>query len=93
MLIMGLARLVLGILNVLLVFQLPELPEEVTNVANSITGYISSGVGLVAAFVGSGTMNVLAVLLGLVLALNAAYAVYSLVFWVIRKIPMLNVKE
>lgn len=93
MIITALAKLVLGVLSVLLVFNLPELPEDVISIADSVKTYISSGIGILAAFIGDGAMRVISVLLGLVIAMNAAYALYSLVFWVLRKIPMLNIKE
>lgn len=93
MIIKALGSLIYGVLSVLLVFDLPSLPDTVTAIAESVKGYISTGIGVLGAFVGREAMGVLSVLLGLVVALNAAYALYSLVFWVIRKIPMLSVKE
>lgn len=93
MIISILARIILSVLDALLIFELPSLPQSVLDVAGSVGGYLSNGVGLLAAFLGPTCLNVLSVLLGLVVALNAAYALYSLVFWVLRKVPMLSVKE
>ena len=93
MIISALLSLIYTVLSALLVFELPSLPDSVTTVASQITDYITTGINVLASFVGNTCMGVLAVLLELVIAMNAAYLVYSLVFWVIRKIPILNVKE
>lgn len=93
MIITALIELILNVLGALLIFDLPALPEEVTSVLNDITGYLVSGVGIIRAFVGDGCMTLLATLFSLVVLANAAYFLYSFVFFVIRKIPMLNVKE
>lgn len=93
MIIMGLLNLIYSLLSVLLVFELPAFPDSVMTVANSVTGYVQTGVSVLACFVGSTGMGIVALLLSLLLAMNAAYLLYSIVFWVIRKIPMLGVKE
>ncbi len=93
MIIAGLIELVLNVLGALLVFDLPALPESVTSTLDGMIGYLVSGVSILRAFVGDDCLKVMATLFGLVVLANAAYFVYSLVFFVIRKIPMLNVKE
>lgn len=93
MIITALIELILNVLGALLIFDLPALPESVTNTLDSIVGYLVSGVGIIRAFVGDGCMTLLATLFSLVVLANAAYFLYSFVFFVIRKIPMLNVKE
>lgn len=93
MLISALLTLVYGVLSVLLVFNLPQLPDSVVTVANSLTGYITTGFSVLRAFVGDTCMGVLGVLFNLVIAMNAAYMLYSLVMWVLRKIPILGLKE
>lgn len=93
MIITALIDLILNVLGALLVFDLPALPESVTTTLDSMLDYLVAGVGIIRAFVGDGCMTLMATLFGLVVLANAAYFVYSLVFFVIRKIPMLNVKE
>lgn len=93
MIISVLLNLVYSVLSVLLVFNLPELPASVVTIANNVTGYMVTGVSILASFVGNTCMGVIGVLLALVIAMNAAYLLYSLVFWVIRKIPMLNIRQ
>ena len=92
-LISALLNLVYAVLSVLLVFNLPSLPDSVVTVANSVIGYITTGIDILRVFVGDTCMGIIALLFGLVLAMNVAYMLYSLVFWVIRKIPMFNVRE
>ena len=93
MIITALIELILNVLGALLIFDLPQLPESVTSVLDSMLEYLVSGVGIIRAFVGDVCMTLIATLFGLVVLANAAYFLYSFVFFVIRKIPMLNVKE
>ena len=93
MVISALLNLIYNVLSVLLVFTLPKLPDSVMAIANSVIGYVSTGISMLRAFVGNTCMGVLAVLFTLVLAMNAAYLLYSIVFWVLRKIPMLGLEE
>ena len=69
------------------------MPDEVDSLGQQIIGYMGTGVQVLRAFIGDTAMSVIATLLGLVLAMNAAYLVYSIVFWVLRKVPVLNIKE
>ncbi len=93
MIISALLTLVYNVLSVLLVFNLPELPASVVTIADNVTGYVTTGISVVASFVGNICMGVIGVLLALIIVMNAAYLLYSLVFWVIRKIPMLNIRQ
>ena len=93
MIISALLTLIYNVLSVLLVFNLPELPSSVTTVASEVVDYIGTGISVMASFVGSTCMGVIALLCQLVIGLNAAYLLYSVVFWVIRKVPVLNIKE
>lgn len=93
MIITALIELILNVLGALLIFDLPQLPESVTSVIDSMSEYLVTGIGLFRAFVGDGCMTLIATLFGLVVLANAAYFLYTFVFFVIRKIPMLNVKE
>ena len=90
MIISALLTLIYNVLSVLLVFNLPELPSSVTTVASEVVDYIGTGISVMASFVGSTCMGVIALLFQLVIGLNAAYLLYSVVFWVIRKVPVLN---
>ncbi|MCI5563801.1 MAG: hypothetical protein MR393_11835 [Intestinimonas massiliensis] len=93
MIITALLNLIYTVLSVLLVFELPQLPQTVTSLLSQITTYVGTGVSIIGIFIGSTALGILAVLLQLVIYMNAAYFLWSFVFWVIRKIPMLGVKE
>lgn len=93
MIIKALLDLIYSVLSLLLVFELPKFPDSIMNVMGQFPQYIGTGLSVLRAFIGGEAMGILGILLGLVLAMNAAYLVYSLVFYVIRKIPMLNVRQ
>lgn len=93
MIISALIDLIYGLLSLLLVFNLPQLPDTFFTLLGTIKDYLVGGVGLLRAFVGDTCMGVISVCLQLVIFLNAAYFLYSFVFWVIKKIPMLNIRE
>jgi len=93
MIISGLLNVIYGVLSVLLVFDLPKLPDTVTTLLGEFGGYVVTGVNMLSVFIGPTAMGVIALLLSLIIAMNVAYFLYSFVFWVVRKIPMLNVRE
>jgi hypothetical protein len=93
MIISALVNLIYGLLSLLLVFNLPQLPATFTTLLDQISGYLVGGVGLLRSMVGDTCMGVISVCLQLVIFCNAAYFLYSFVFWVIKKIPMLNIRE
>lgn len=92
MIVKALLDIIYALLNTLLVFRLPDLPESVISIANSATQYFVTGVGMLRCFIGNTAMLLLAVMFELVIAMNAAYMLYSFVMWVIKKIPMLGVE-
>lgn len=93
MIITALIELILNFLGALLVFDLPQFPESVTSVLDRMSDYLVTGIGIIRVFVGDACMSLIATLFSLVVLANTAYFLYSFVFFVIRKIPMLNLKE
>lgn len=91
MIIIALANLIYNLLNLLLVFNLPALPESVTTVANQAVTYIFEGVKVIGAFTGNYSLGMLAVLLELILLMHAAYLTFTFVKFLMKKIPMLNI--
>lgn len=83
--------LIFNLLDKLFIFELPSLPDSVIEVYDTALGYISTGFSVLAAFVGADAMKYMAVICGLVIAINALYSVYSFVMWVLRKIPFLGI--
>lgn len=91
MIISALGELIYSLLNVLLVFDLPQLPDSISAILNQVLVYLKDGVGLIVAFIGPTATGVLAVLLRLLLLMHGAYMLYTFVRFVLRKIPMLNI--
>lgn len=93
MLISKLIQMIYNLLKNMLVFGLPELPQAVVDCFNLAKTHIIGGLSVLRAFLGAGTFSYLAVLLQLIIAMNSAYIIYSIAFWVIRKIPFFSIKE
>lgn len=93
MIITALLNVIYNVLSALLVFNLPSLPDSILTVANQIIIYIGTGISIISAFLGPTTIAILCLLVQLVILHNSAYILWTFVFFVIRKIPMLNVRE
>lgn len=93
MILTAIMDIIYNIIDAVFVFTLPSLPDSLITVANEILNYILTGLDIIRAFVGDTAMTVFGVCLVLVVAMNGLYLVYSIVFWVIRKLPVLNVRE
>ena len=93
MIITALIEVIFNVLGTLLIFNLPSLPEGFVEILSILGEYVLVGFGIIRAFVGEDCMFLMAELFSMVVMANAAYFLYSFVFFVIRKIPMLNVKE
>lgn len=68
---------------------IPALPDEVMQVAASVTEYLVMGLKFIANYT---HLDYLLVLFGIVAAVDAGMLVYKFVMWVIRKIPMLGIE-
>ena len=88
-----LITLMLNLLYAILPTSLPALPDSIYDPLNQMASNIGTGVAILRAFIGDAAMNLLAVLFGLVILLEVFYFGWTVVWFVIRKIPMLNVKE
>lgn len=93
MIIQALCTLVLNVLNTLFVFELPPFPDTITNIFSSVTEYLVMGRDMIQAFIGSTAMGVIGVCLLLVIAANGIYFTYSVVMFILKKIPFLGVEE
>lgn len=93
MIIKTLLNLIYTVLSKLLIFELPALPDSILSIMYQVLHYVYTGICVLGSFLGSTCMGVLALLLQLVIVMHSAYMTYTLVFWVLRKIPMLNVRE
>lgn len=93
MIIKGLMLLVKNLLSLLLVFNLPSMPDSIHTIMLEVTSYLGSGISIIRAFIGAEAMSVMATLLTVVLIVNAAYFLYTAVMWILRKIPALGISN
>lgn len=89
MIIKLLFELVIGLIN-LIPFSIPSLPSDVNTYITTFNGYISSGVGMVKFFL---PFEYCKILLEIILAIIVSIELYKFVMWILRKIPMLGMKE
>lgn len=68
---------------------IPELPEAVYDSVDIILSFVSQSLGILSVYV---DLPYLLLLLSLVLALDVALFAYYVLMWVLRKIPLLNIK-
>lgn len=93
MIVKALGELVYGFLNLLFFFELPQIPDSVISIWNQICSSFGDGLDMLHVFIGDTAFAVVGTLLKLIVAVNVTYFAISLVFWIIKKIPMLNVRE
>ena len=89
MIIEALLNIIKNLLNILLIFELPALPEAVNDYISTFADYIGGGVGIVANYV---PYEYLLSLFMLLLAVDAGIVIYKFVMWILKKIPMVNFK-
>lgn len=89
MIIEMLLSFILRILNTLLVFEVPLLPQEVHNYLDSFFGYLESGASVLANYV---PLGYLLTLFGIIVAIDGAILLYKFVLWILKKIPMLGIE-
>lgn len=76
-----------NVLNTLLFFEIPPLPEQVQGYIDTMFDYLVAGAGILANYT---PLDYLLILFGVILAVDAAIIIYHFVMWIIRKIPMLG---
>lgn len=90
MIVQLLLDLVYGLVNLLtLPIDIPNLPSNVSTVFQTITQYISAGLGILSCYT---HLPYLLTLLGIVLAVDIGVHLYHFVMFVLRKIPILGIK-
>lgn len=89
MIIELLLTLLKGLLSILLVFKIPQLPENVTGYIDTLFGYLETGASILSNYT---PLSYLLTLFGLILAVDAGILIYKFVMWILRKIPILNIK-
>lgn len=82
--ITGLINVIFGILP-----DIPPIPVELSNVVNNFFDLLFDNAGLVSFFV---PINVVKVALPIAIVIIEFEHIYSLILWVIKKIPMLSLE-
>lgn len=93
MIVTTVARVILGLLNALLIFELPSFPDTLMVTFQTACGHLTTGRDILNAFIGTTAMGILGLCLKLVIYSNIVYFTVSLVFFVLKKIPFLGLQE
>lgn len=90
MIIEALLDLVYSLLDLaVLPFHIPVLPEEAYNVMDDVSEYIEFGLGFLASFT---HLQYLLTLFSVVIAVESGFFIYKLVMWILKKVPIANIK-
>lgn len=89
MIVKLLFTLVTGIIG-LIPFNIPSFPADVSTYLETFKGYIFQGIGFIKFFL---PWSYIVLLLKIVLGIVIALELYKFVMWILRKIPMLNMKD
>lgn len=89
MLIELLLNLIYKLLGLLLIFEIPQLPSQVTIYIDSMFNYLVSGASILANYT---PLSYLLTLFGIILAVDVGINIYHFVMWILKKIPMLSVR-
>lgn len=90
MIIKGLFSLIIGLLEVVFGWvSFPQMPEAVDNAFQSLLGYMEAGIGFVWLIV---PRDLVLVVLPVVLVLSNFDKLYSVIMWILRKIPFLGIQ-
>lgn len=76
-----------NIMDFLMFFKIPNLPDSALEYVNEFFDYLVVGAGILANY---SPLQYLFVLFGIILSVDAAILVYHFVMWIIKKIPMLG---
>lgn len=83
-----LLTLLKNLLNLLLVFKIPSLPDDALNYIETIFTYLESGASILANYT---PLAYLLVLFGIIVAIDIAIGIYHFVMWILKKIPVISI--
>lgn len=92
MIIEGILSVVTGLLHFVLhiIPTIPDLPSEITGPITTVLDLIFNNVGLLDLFM---PLNIVKIIIPLWLIVDNFDKIYSILFWVIKKIPMLGIEK
>lgn len=94
MIIKKLLDLCLSLLTSLLsgVEGIPDVPDGLLTIVQTMLQYVVSGIDLLAMFLGETAVSFMGICLDVIIAANLFYFGYSAVMWFVKKIPFLGIK-
>lgn len=93
MIIKAAADVIYSLLAIFFFFELPGLPDSVVTVFNQALGYLDAGLDMIHLLIGDTAFGLIGVCLGLILSANVIYFSISLIFFVLKKLPFLGIRE
>lgn len=87
MIIEALLSAIYNIMDFMLFFNIPKLPEQVEPYIDTMFDYLVAGAGILANYT---PLDYLLILFSVLLAVDAAILIYHFVMWILKKIPMLS---
>lgn len=88
MIIEMLMSVLYNVLNLVMVIEIPSLPDSVMGYVNTLFDYMAAGASILANYT---PLGYLLTLFGVLVAVDGGIMIYHFVMWVIRKVPVLGV--
>lgn len=86
-------KLIYGLLSVLLVFDFPGFPQPIIDALSTFTEYVGTGVLVLKAFIGNEACRLLGTFLTTAIFLDTFATSWSIIWWILKKIPFLNISD
>lgn len=83
----------ISLFNELPPLEIPDLFEQFGTVIEMFFSVIQEGLDLCIMFMGAGTVQFIGIYLGIIIIIDSFYLAYQMIWWFIKKIPMLNIKQ
>lgn len=89
MIIKALLEIVTWLMDTLIIFEIPSLPEEIHGYLEIASEYLVVGGGI---FANYAPIEFVVSLYSIILAVDAGILIYHLVMWIIKKVPFLGMQ-
>lgn len=90
MIVKGLLDLMYNLLDLVLTpFSLPQLPEGIQNIFDTVVTYMTSAVGLLCIFVRPTTLQLL--IPAVIVVINAEH-IWNGIIWILKKLPFVGIE-
>lgn len=85
MILEGILYIMYELLDILLVYNLPNFPDSVNSYIDMFFGYLIDGGKIIGNYV---PLSYLITLLGIIVLIDTCIFAYKIVMWIIRKLPI-----